>query len=84
MRGQALLLVFRGGVCGGVGPVSLQLGKVCFGRDHALCMRLWGLALEAKMSKLPWLGPGASGQACGPLCRLVWLFEVLECPVWLE
>ena len=68
----------------GVDPVSLQLGEVIFGKDHALCMPLPRLSMEAKMSKLPWLEPGSSGQACGLLCCCVSRGEVLDCPVWLE
>ena len=67
-----------------MGPVSFQLGEVCFDQDHALCMALRWLILEAKMSKFPWLEPGASVQACGPLCCCVWCGEVLECPVGLQ
>ena len=67
----------------GIDPVSLQLGEVIFGKDHALCMPLPRLSMEAKMSKLPWLEPGSSGQACGLLCCCVSRGEVLDCPVWL-
>ena len=65
-------------------PVCLQLVEVIFGQDHALYMPLPRLIIEAKMSKLPLLEPGASGQACGPLCCCVSPGEVLDCPVWLE
>lgn len=33
------------------------------------------------MSKVLWLEPGASGQACGPPCSCVWHGDFLDCQV---